>query len=151
MADIVANDGLRQPATNSRAVSPSDRLNRLPRRAVSQSMRLTATVPASVPDAIDVEILLTVMARHGITKELFAQNAGVSRTTVQEAFAKQRGRKIAFAAVLAQGAAFVADVQDETNRRLGLSLDAQRQESFDAIVAVLRSVYFRERREERTA
>ncbi|MEO8483104.1 MAG: hypothetical protein ABI634_12895 [Acidobacteriota bacterium] len=112
-------------------------------------MRLPATDPDCANEtAIDLAILNAVMTRHGMSATLFAQNAGASRTVVQEALTGQRGRKVAFAWVLAQGADFVRDVQEATNRQLRLTPTAEREESFEAVVELLRRVWFRERQDE---
>jgi hypothetical protein len=115
-------------------------------------MRLSATDVASIQESgLDIEIVRAVMERRQVLVKQFAINAGVARSQVSEALAGAAGRSLSFAWVLRQDAEFVAEVMAETNRRLGLTSEGQRQQSFDALVELLRSVWFRERREERTA
>lgn len=113
---------------------------------MSHRARLAAT-PLIEPEIseVDVEIVRAVMARQHVQVQDFARNAGASRSQVSEALNSVPGRNISFRWVLKQDELFVRDVLNEIEKRLRLSPQAQREESFEALVAVLRAIWFRER------
>lgn len=90
-----------------------------------------------------------VAAQLGWSDKVLAHNAGVAASAWSDAFNK-RQRNLEIDWIYAQGAQFVALYQAEVNRLLGLTHEAQRQESFEAVVAVLRAIWFRPRAERMT-
>ena len=142
-----------------RPEATSGRTTTTPRRTASQMARFDATaVAAPTPDGtqteapdLDVEAVRAVLEHRKLLVKRFAINAGVARSQVSEALAGAAGRKIALAWVLAQEEdqpGFVRQVFDEIERRMGLTPAAQRIASFEALVELLRVVWFRERRKE---
>ena len=156
MAGSVAKAAGRAHASTSRTDSRPARTGSHPLldgvRAGSSILRADAShVSVEPPNwkALYAECVRTVMQRRGLSVKAAAIAAQCSETAFGEAINDREGRNLAGHWVLAQGQEFNDDVTEEFRRQMGWSIEAKRAVTFDALVELLRVIWFRERQSER--
>lgn len=157
MPGSVSTSAARQPDATRRTVSHADpavtpRVTRC--RTVERQAATAAIEQGDLPlVGVELEVVRAVMERHHVNVTEIAKVSGASRTQIGEALDGRPGRNFCLGWIVAlhrKHPLFVRDVLDDLGAALGFTPESQRQDSFDAMVAILKYAWFRPRRAERS-